>query len=101
MLLLYLPLSHQVLRLADACMADTRLSVEEQQLWEAIENVGREDNHPEAHAARLKVKSACATHARSHGHAFGWKNPLAIHSALYTSYCCQRGPLAPHTTMTA
>jgi len=44
-----------VLRLADACMTDTRLSAEEEQLWRAVEQVGRLDHHPEAHAARLKV----------------------------------------------
>jgi hypothetical protein len=58
--LLLLHLSHRrydaVLKLADACMADTRLSAEEEQLWQAIEEAGNVDQHPEAHAARLKVK---------------------------------------------
>lgn len=59
---LYLLLMHfayrkygEVLRLADACMTDTRLSAEEEQLWRAVEEVGLFDDHPEADAARLKV----------------------------------------------
>lgn len=57
--LLLMHLAHRqydaVLKLADACMADTRLSAEEEQLWAAIEEAGNIDHHPEAHAARLKV----------------------------------------------
>ena len=58
-----------VFRMAESCVSDTTLSPEEQQIFDQI-SLLEDDNHPDAHACRLKI--TLATSASKEAMHCGW-----------------------------
>ena len=70
----------EVFQLVDACMTDTELSMEELQLWEALQQVELLHDAADAHAARLKLHLT-ARDTPTMGSP--WRSPLARSIAGY------------------